>query len=47
MVYIRDTAPKKILEKRSCPNDIGCYFIELDFRKRKWLLCGTYHPPSQ
>ena len=22
-------------------------FIELNFRKTKWLLFGTYHPPSQ
>ena len=22
-------------------------FVELNFRKCKWLLCGTYHPPSQ
>ena len=22
-------------------------FIELNFRKSKWLLFGTYHPPSQ
>ena len=21
--------------------------IELNFRECKWLLCGTYHPPSQ
>ena len=22
-------------------------FIELKFRKYKWLLCGLFHPPSQ
>ena len=22
-------------------------FIEANFRNVKWLLCGTYHPPSQ
>ena len=22
-------------------------FVELNFRKIKWLLFGTYHPPSQ
>ena len=47
MVYIRDTIPSKILEKHSCPNNIECFFIELNFIKCKWLLCGTYHPPSQ
>ena len=46
MIYIRDTIPSKILEKHSCPNNTECLFIELNFRKCKWLLCGTYHPPS-
>ena len=22
-------------------------FVELNFRKAKWILFGTYHPPSQ
>ena len=47
MVYIRDTIPSKILEKHSSPKDIECLFIELNFRKCKWLLCRTYHLPSQ
>ena len=47
MIYIRDTIPSKILEKHSCPNNIECLFTELNFRKCKLLLCGTYHPPSQ
>ena len=47
MIYIRDTISCKILEKHSCPNDIECLFAELHFRKCKWLLCGTHHPPSQ
>ena len=28
-------------------NDIEGIFIELNFRRNKWLLMGTYHPPSQ
>ena len=47
MIYIRNTIRSKILEKHSCPNNIECLFIELNFRKCKWLLCGMYHPPSQ
>ena len=46
MVYIRDTVPSKILE-RQLPSDIECFLIELNFRKCRWLLCGTYHPLSQ
>ena len=47
MICIQDTIPSKILEKHSCPNNIECLFIEPNFRKCKWLLCRTYHPPSQ
>ena len=46
MIYIWNTIPSKILEKHSCANNIECLLIELN-RKCKWLLCGTYHPPSQ
>ena len=46
-VCIWDTIPSKILEKRSSPNNTECLFIELNFKKCKWLLCGTYHSPSQ
>ena len=47
MIFIRDTISRKILEKHICPNDVESIFIELNFRKCKWLLCRTYHPPSQ
>ena len=47
MMFIRDTISSKILEKHIFPNDVKIIFVELHFRKFKWLLCGTYHPPSQ
>ena len=47
MIFIRDTISSKILEKHIFPNDVESIFVELNFRKCKWLLCGTYHPPSQ
>ena len=47
MIYIRDIIPSSISEKHSCPNHGECLFTELNFRKCKWLLCGTYHPLSQ
>ena len=37
MVYTRNYFPSKILEKHSCLNYIECLFIELNFRKCKWL----------
>ena len=47
MVYIQYTIRSTILEKCSYANEIECLFIELNFKKCKWLLCRTYHPPSQ
>ena len=32
---------------RAFPNDIEGIFVEINFRKSKWLLCLTYHPPSR
>ena len=39
--------PSKIITKHYFPKDIETLFIELNFRKCKWLLCRLYHPPSQ
>ena len=47
MFCILDTYPSKVLEKHSFAKDTECLFLELNFRKCKWLLCGTYHPSSQ
>ena len=43
--YVREDIPSKVLEKHKLPQDIEVMFIELNFRKVKWLLFGTYHPP--
>ena len=47
MVFIRDDIPCQQLDKHAFPDDIEGIFIELNFRKSKLLLFGTYHPPSQ
>ena len=47
MVYVKDNIPAKLVENPILPNDIEALFIELNFRRNKWLLMGTYHPPSQ
>ena len=39
--------PSKILTKHVLPTDIEALFIELSFRKSKWLLSQIYHSPSQ
>ena len=44
---MRDTITSKILEKHIFPNDIEGISLELNQRKCKWLLCGTYHAPRR
>ena len=46
MIFISDTILSKILE-RYFSELCRKYFCKLNFRKCKWLLCGTYYPPSQ
>ena len=47
MFCVRDNIPSKLQTKHFFPNDIEGLFVELNFRKCKGLLLGTYHPPSQ
>ena len=47
IIYVREDIPCKQLVKYVLPNDIEGLFIEINLRKTKWLLFGTYHPPSQ
>ena len=47
MIFIRENIPAKLLKDNQLPNDIEGLFVELNFRSKKWLLFGTYHPPSQ
>ena len=47
MINVRENIASKLLTKHVLPSDIECIFSELNFRKCKWLLEGTDHPPSQ
>ena len=47
MIFVREDIPSKLLTKHVFPDDIEGLFVEINFRKTKWLLYGTYHPPSQ
>ena len=47
LISVRDFIPCKKLRKHAFPHDIEGMFIELNFRKSKWLLFATYHPPAQ
>ena len=45
-IYIRENIPCRLLVNHSLPNNIEAIFVELNFKKRKWLVIGTYRPPS-
>ena len=44
---MRDDIPSRLLNLHILPYDIEGMFIEINLRKTKWLIYGTYHPPSQ
>ena len=46
-MYVRDDIPIRMLTKNNFPDNIEGLFVELNFRKSKWLLGRMYHPPSQ
>ena len=41
MIFIRNTISIKILEIHNFPREVEGIFVERNFRKCKWLLCGT------
>ena len=47
MIYIREDISSKWLDKYVFPYDMEGLFVELSFRKCKWLLSATCHLPSQ
>ena len=47
LIYTREGIPTKLLTLHTFPCDIEGIFVEINFRKTKWLLCGCYHPPIQ
>ena len=46
IIYVREDITSKMLTKHKFPDDIEALFVESNFRKCKWLLCGLYHPPQ-
>ena len=47
LVYVKEDIPSKQLNCHVFPEDIEGMFVEINQRKTKWLLFGSYHPPSQ
>ena len=42
MLYVREDIPSKLLLIDNQP--IEGFYIEINLRKKKWLLCGSYNP---
>ena len=47
LIYVREDIPSKELREHNFPEDIEGIFVEINMRKCKLLLLGSYHPPSQ
>ena len=46
-IYLREDIPSKLLTKHILPGDIKGILVELNFRKFKKILIGTYQGPSK
>ena len=42
LLYIREDIPAKLLLVENMPTE--CFFVEINLRKKKWLLCCSYNP---
>ena len=47
MIFVKEDIPTKLITKHNFQSDVEGLFVELNFRKPKWFLVGTYHPPAQ
>ena len=47
MIFVSGDIPSKLVSKHILPNDIEGMFIEINLRKTKWLIFGTYYIPNQ
>ena len=44
LIYVRSDIPCSLKKDFNLSEDIEGLFIEINLRKSKWLLLGTYHP---
>ena len=43
MLHIREDIPLRLTE-RKVRNNVEYFFVEINLRKKKWLLCCSYNP---
>ena len=44
MLFIRDNIPFRLLKHGNLPSNTEAFFIEINLRKKKWLMCCGYNP---
>ena len=44
MLFVRDNIPFRLLKPRNLPSNTEALFIEINLRKKKWLICCCYNP---
>ena len=44
LLYIREDVLSRLLTEYKPPENVECLFVEINFRKKKWILCFSYNP---
>ena len=44
MLFIRDNIPFRLLKPGNLPSNTEAFFIKINLRKKKWLMCCGYNP---
>ena len=44
MLYIIEDIPSRLLTEYKPPENVECLFVEINIRRKKWLLCCSYNP---
>ena len=44
LLYIREDIPTKMIKFEPVQNSFECFFVEINLRKKKWLLSCSYNP---
>ena len=47
MIYVREDIPCDVLTKHNIPVNLEAIFLEINLRKNKLLLVGTYHSKNE
>ena len=46
LLNIREDIPSLLLTEYKPPENVECLFVEINIRKKKWLVCSSYNPSN-